>query len=408
MRVVPTLVGQFDAVRIYTTGCTCDYKWCDQWPHVEVVKGNDVGSAAKFHFYKPDANEYYFTCDDDILYPPDYAEKTIEQYNGGYVSYHGRRLVGLGRKYYSGHKLFHCMGGHNKTEKVDVPGTGVGMFHTSKFNPRKVARTEWRNMDDVAIGYLCAEQGVSVLRLPTQQNWLKNVPLRQRSGIFQQEYSRCHRQNKLADKIYMMTREQPKVSVIIPYSVDRGWLNEAIESVEHQSYLGEIELILSHSKANVSTNLNNGIKKATGKHITYLCEDDLLPMDALAYQVAAMRDNDLIHGAAFILRGDKYESWKSPNKTPTVQSLVVNNTINGGTVMYRRDLFDRVGYFDESLNTAEEYEFNMRCLSKGMKIGYTPEKVYTYRRHDRQKSLGKGVDQAWRNEVKQQVKNRYI
>ncbi len=54
----------------------------------------------------------------------------------------------------------------------------------------------------------------------------------------------------------------PKVSIIIPYKIDRGYLNEAIESVKNQTYKGEIELILSQSNGSVSYNLNQGILKA--------------------------------------------------------------------------------------------------------------------------------------------------
>jgi GT2 family glycosyltransferase len=53
--------------------------------------------------------------------------------------------------------------------------------------------------------------------------------------------------------------------------------------------------------------------------------------------------------------------------------------------MYRRSVFDRVGKLDETLNTAEEYEFNLRCLKAGLKIGYCDSILAIYRRHEKQK-----------------------
>ena len=47
--------------------------------------------------------------------------------------------------------------------------------------------------------------------------------------------------------------EDIKVSVIIPYNKDRGWLNEAIESVNNQTHKN-IELILSQSDKRVIPN----------------------------------------------------------------------------------------------------------------------------------------------------------
>ena len=60
-----------------------------------------------------------------------------------------------------------------------------------------------------------------------------------------------------------------KVSIIIPYKDNRGWLDKAITSVENQTY-SNIELIVSQGDNGVSKNLNKGIKKATGDYIKYL------------------------------------------------------------------------------------------------------------------------------------------
>ena len=38
--------------------------------------------------------------------------------------------------------------------------------------------------------------------------------------------------------------------------------------------------------------------------------------------------------------------------------------------------------------TGEEYEFNMRLMAQGFKLGYVDAALYRYRRHDKQKSLG--------------------
>ena len=40
---------------------------------------------------------------------------------------------------------------------------------------------------------------------------------------------------------------------------------------------------------------------------------------------------------------------------------------------FRRDLVERIGYFDESLQTNEDYEFNVRVLSSGGKIWLDPD-----------------------------------
>jgi len=199
-----------------------------------------------------------------------------------------------------------------------------------------------------------------------------------------------------------------KVSIIIPYDIDRGWLNEAIESVNAQTY-PNIELIISQSDKGVSYNLNDGIMKATGTYVKYLCEDDKLTPRSIELSVQAMKGNDLIHGNSLILgHTGKLSLFVPLDKHPTLTQMIHNNRIHGGTLMYRRDVFERFGYFDESLWTGEEYDFNMMLLSKGAKLGYCGAALYVYRRHEQQKSLGRKANQTKRKQAIKEIRQRYV
>jgi len=210
----------------------------------------------------------------------------------------------------------------------------------------------------------------------------------------------------LAIKLYK-TMKYPKVSIIIPFHHDRGWLDQAVQSVHNQTYEGEIELILSESKNSVGYNINRGVEIATGEYIKYLCDDDKLTLNSIEDSVKAIQGFDFIHGNA-INKWATSEQFQAPRKSkPTLNDMIENNVIHGGTLMYRKDVFDRVGLFDESLDCAEEYDFNMRCLSKGMKLGYCNSTLYIYKRHDEQKSLGKAVNQIERAKKINAIKDRF-
>jgi glycosyltransferase involved in cell wall biosynthesis len=200
-----------------------------------------------------------------------------------------------------------------------------------------------------------------------------------------------------------------KVSIIIPYKEDRGYLDKAIESVEKQSYKN-IELILSQSENGGAYNFNNGVRKATGDLIKYLCDDDMLTINSVKDSVMAMQDNDFIHGNAINIFPNGQHSVHRPNVcVPTLGLMLVQNRIHGGTLMYRADVFERFGFMDESLWTGEEYDFNLKILSKGAKIGYCDAWLYYYRRHEKQKSLGNldpEYQQARRAQI-ETIKNRY-
>ena len=185
------------------------------------------------------------------------------------------------------------------------------------------------------------------------------------------------------------------VSIIIPYNIDRG-IDKAIESVVAQTYDGKIEIILSQSEHNVSYNINRGVEMARGEFIKYLCDDDWLTPNSIEWSVNAMKGNDFIHGNSFNVFPTRTESYKPKHINPTLEQMAFQNVIHGGTLMYRKDVFKKIGLFDESLTCAEEYDFNLRCLKQGLKLGYVDKFLYNYQRHDNQKSLGKGVDQVAR------------
>jgi GT2 family glycosyltransferase len=194
------------------------------------------------------------------------------------------------------------------------------------------------------------------------------------------------------------------VTIIIPYKTDRGYLDIAIESVKAQSY-PNIELIIQQGDKSVSANINDGIRKAKGDYIKYLCEDDYLTINSIEDSVKAMEGNDFIHGISYNIFEDRKELHKPRIKYPTLSDMLIGNVIHGGTLMYRKEVFDKVGLFNEELTCAEEYEFNLRCLRYGMKLGFTDKILYNYRRHKEQKSLGIGIDQRDRAMKVQSIKD---
>tara|TARA_R110000822_G_scaffold26529_5_gene79818 strand:- start:6618 stop:7229 length:612 start_codon:yes stop_codon:yes gene_type:complete len=201
------------------------------------------------------------------------------------------------------------------------------------------------------------------------------------------------------------------VSIIIPYKEDRGFLSEAIASVHAQTFDGEIELIMSQSDNGVSYNLNRGIEIATGDYIKYLCDDDTLTPNSIKDSLEAIKGYDFIHGNAYnFFEGNESmnHTYRPPNELPTLEQMLVPFPIHGGSLMYQRDVFDKFGKFDESLTTGEEYEYNMRILSLGAKIGYCDNTLYNYRRHPNQKSLGRNANQSQRKELINQIRNRYV
>jgi glycosyltransferase involved in cell wall biosynthesis len=182
--------------------------------------------------------------------------------------------------------------------------------------------------------------------------------------------------------------EIPQVSVIIP-TYNRSWcLAEAVDSVLSQNFSG-FELIvvddgstdetpqllkgygdalrvLRQDNHGVSAARNAGIAASRAGLIAFLDSDDLWLPDKLGRQL------EFFHSHADALICQTEELWVrngcrvNPGKRhrkrggmifePSLELCLVSPS----AVMVRRELFDRVGLFDESLPACEDYDLWLR------------------------------------------------
>lgn len=180
-----------------------------------------------------------------------------------------------------------------------------------------------------------------------------------------------------------------KITIIIPYKVDRGWLKDAIASVPKS-----VQLLLGKGDGNWPQNFNKMLPQADGDLIKFLHEDDMLTPNAIemyikAFSSPTFNDIDFAHGNAYELfmhSSREPKLYIPKTKLPTLSNLLVKNTIHSASLIYRREVFDKIGGFNESpkVYSFEEYEFNLRCLQGGCNIGYINVPLAYYRRHPKQ------------------------
>lgn len=151
---------------------------------------------------------YYFTLDDDLIYPPDYVKKTIEAIKkyGCIIAHHGRRLKGTGLNYYRGHQSFQCLNRIGEDVQIDVAGTGVTAFSTKYFHPEKLADSLDLRMSDLIFSLEAAKQGKKIGVVAHEAGWIKHIP--NKETIFDTENRNgIKRQNEIADEIYRLNYE---------------------------------------------------------------------------------------------------------------------------------------------------------------------------------------------------------
>ncbi|SDI12772.1 glycosyltransferase [Alteribacillus bidgolensis] len=201
-----------------------------------------------------------------------------------------------------------------------------------------------------------------------------------------------------------------KVSIIIPF-YNCPFIGQAIYSALNQTY-SNIEVIVVNDGSTIhqsnihkirkmkpfryfekrnggaASALNMGIKNATGKYIAWLSSDDLFERSKIEKQVLFMQQRNLsishtnysiINKAGSITNpraGTSYAHRKIFSK-----NLLKTCFINGCTVMMRADIFKKIGFFDEKLIYAHDYDFWLRAVQY-YTFGYINQPLTRYRYHE--------------------------
>jgi hypothetical protein len=154
--------------------------------------------------------EYFFTMDDDLVYPPDYVDKTVERIEryGCIITYHGRLLLGKDIQYYSGHHFHHCLKAQEGDHYIDVCGTGVTAFRTDYFCPSDIAYHENQRMTDLVFSLEAAQQKKLIGICERPNLWLK--PLEVKDSIFHHfQRNPKETQKKIANEIFEIKYNNP-------------------------------------------------------------------------------------------------------------------------------------------------------------------------------------------------------
>jgi len=202
-----------------------------------------------------------------------------------------------------------------------------------------------------------------------------------------------------------MTGIAGKVSVILPYVEDRGYLQQCIDSINAQSYKN-FELIEAQGHGTLPQNFNWGLKQSSGEFVKLVEDDDWLPIDSLRYLVTGIGD------APWAIAN----VWQETNPRYIFKPMYLDfasnaqhNGIHMGSTLYRKEILDEIGGMDETLETGEEYDMHLNLFAHGHKPVYIDKEVYHYRMWSGGKSvIYRRQRTEWRKNEIRKIQARYI
>lgn len=182
-----------------------------------------------------------------------------------------------------------------------------------------------------------------------------------------------------------LAQEGPSVEVIV---VDDGSPDDVRAVVDR--YAG-VRYARQHNQG-LSAARNTGLRKSSGEYVLFLDADDRLLPGAIAAGLACFADHP---ESAFVYGDFRFMSEdgrplrrreRRPLDVDLYGGMLIRNHIEmTSTVLFRRDILEREGAFDESLRSAEDYDLLLR-LSRLHPTSFHRELVAEYRRYEHQGS----------------------
>lgn len=189
---------------------------------------------------------------------------------------------------------------------------------------------------------------------------------------------------------------QQSIAVIVTVRNGLPFLADAIQCVQSQSYSpldlvvvddgstdGSLEAarnaglrILQTPSVGPAAARNAGIQATVSDAIAFLDVDDLWPPGSLHRLATALSANPSAGFAQGLIQNFRVLDNGSRRFFTSPYRFV-----NLGACLYRRSLFDTVGFLDEGLRLSEDIDFMMRCWEKDVRKALVDEVTLYYRRH---------------------------
>ena len=209
----------------------------------------------------------------------------------------------------------------------------------------------------------------------------------------------------------------PLVSVIIPVYNSELYLEESIRSALAQTYQPFEILIINDGSTDSSESVamkfakqtiylyqsnqgaaaarNRGIKKSSGEFLAFLDADDLWDPKKLSTQVGYMMDHPELQYTTSRVKFFLEPGHDIPSGFRRELLTGDHVGIIMGTLIAKKDLFEKTGYFDPKLKISEDVDWYGRVNDMNIPTAVIPEVLSLIRIHDSNISISVTKDNTY-------------
>jgi glycosyltransferase involved in cell wall biosynthesis len=186
------------------------------------------------------------------------------------------------------------------------------------------------------------------------------------------------------ESVYRQTRPVDEVIVVIDCSPET-------EEVERVLRAFPQVLLVKHAvNLGLAATRNTGVEAATGDIVTFLDADDELHPQKVELQLHVLGPNTAVACAVRRIWPGKpvgepplYERAGAVQTVTATGKMLLTNFLTGASLMIQKDLMLKMGGYDSSLRSCEDYDLWLRLIESGVTVRNVQLPLYYYHLNER-------------------------
>ncbi|WP_279145513.1 glycosyltransferase [Photobacterium carnosum] len=187
----------------------------------------------------------------------------------------------------------------------------------------------------------------------------------------------------------VMMQDYHNLEVLI---YDNGSSDSSVEIIKKHALYHKSKAFFNEQNLGLIPVLNDSLKKANGKYITFLAGDDRILFDKISYQVKFLEENDKYYacaGSQIKIDKNGMNLSKREQKNIIDKFLVVDkkmlfnktNIIYSPTAIYNKEILKKLGGYDENILIEDLYIY-YKAAFNNYELALIPKVFTEYRIHN--------------------------